>query len=167
MELISKIIKVICFLLSIIDIYSNYAWALLLKDKNGILITNAFPKLLYQSNRKSDRTWLDRGSEFFNRSMKSWLQNNDVEMCSTHHEGKSVVDERFVTTFKNKIYKLLTSVSKDAYINKLDDIVNKYNNAYHITIKMKPVDVKSTTYIDFIKGNNKEEPKFEVELVIM
>ena len=75
------------------------------------------------------------GSEFYNRSMKSWPEKNDIEMFSTHNEGKSVVAKRFIGTLKNKIYKYLTSVSKNVYIDKLDDIVNKYNNTYHGTIK--------------------------------
>ena len=69
-------------------------------------------------------------------------------MYSTHNEGKSVIAERFIRTLKNEIYKYMTSVSKNVYIDKLDDIVNKYNNTYHSTIKMKPVDVKINTYID-------------------
>ena len=77
--------------------------------------------------------------------MKSWLEKNDIEMYSTHNEGKSVIAERFIRTLKNKIYKYMTSISKNVYIDKLDDIVNKYNNAYHSTIKLKPVDVKSNT----------------------
>ena len=67
-------------------------------------------------------------------------------MYSTHNEGKSVVDERFIRTLKNKSYKYMTSISKNVYIHKLDDIVNKYNNTYYSTIKMKPVDVKSNIY---------------------
>ena len=63
-------------------------------------------------------------------------------MYSTHSEGKSVVAERFIRNLKNKIYKYMTSVSKNIYVNKLDYIVNKYNNTYHSTIRMKPVDVK-------------------------
>ena len=69
-------------------------------------------------------------------------------MYSTHNEGKSVFVERFIRTLKNKIYKYMTWDSKNVYINKIDDIVNKHNNTYHNTIKMKPVDVKSNTYID-------------------
>ena len=94
--------------------------------------------------------------------MKSWLQDNDIEMYSTHNKGKSVVAERFIRTLKNKIYKHMTSISKNGYIDKLTDIVNKYNNSYHSTIKMKSVDLKSSTYIDFNQENNKEDPKFEV-----
>ena len=72
-------------------------------------------------------------------------------MYSIHNEGKSVVAERFIRTLKNKIYKYMTSISKNVYIDKLDDIVDEYNNAYHRTIKMKPVDVKVNTYINFEK----------------
>ena len=70
-------------------------------------------------------------------------------MYSIPNEGKPVVAERFIKTLKNKIYKYMTSISKNVYIDKLDDIVDEYNNTYHRTIKMKPVDVKDNTYIDF------------------
>ena len=85
--------------------------------------------------------------------MKSWLEKNDIEIYSTHNEGKSVVAERFIRILKNKIHKYMTSVSKNVYIDKLDDIIKKCNNKYHSTIKMKPVDVKSNTYVDSSKKN--------------
>ena len=77
--------------------------------------------------------------------MKLWLQDNDIEMFSTQNEGKSAVAKKFVRTLKNKIYKYMTSISKTVYIDKLDDIVNKYNYTHYNTIKMKPADVKSST----------------------
>ena len=67
-------------------------------------------------------------------------------MHSTHNEGKSVAAERLIRTLKSKIYKYMTSISKIVYIDKLDDIVNEYNNAYHTTIKMKPIGVKDNPY---------------------
>ena len=79
-----------------------------------------------------------------------------------HNEGKSFVAERFIRTLQNKIYKYMTLISKNMYSDKLDDIVNKYNNTYHRTIKMKPVDVKSSTYIDSNKEINNKDPKFKV-----
>ena len=82
-------------------------------------------------------------------------------MYSTNHEGKSVIAERFIRTLKNKIYKYMTSISKNVRIDKLDDIVKKYN-AYHTSIKMKPVDVKDNTYIDFKRDVNDKNPKFKV-----
>ena len=102
-----------------------------------------------------------KGSDFFNRSMKSWLQDNDdIEMYSTHNEGKSAVAERFIRTLKNRIYKYVTAISKNVYMEKLIDIVNRYNNAFHKTIKMNPIDVKSGTH--FGVGNNEKEPKFKI-----
>ena len=72
-------------------------------------------------------------------------------MYLTHSEGKSVVPERFIRTLKNKIYKYMTSISKNVYIDQLDDIVNEYNNTYHRTIKTKPIDVKDNTILILIK----------------
>ena len=72
-------------------------------------------------------------------------------MYSTHNERNAVVGERFIKPLKNKIYKRMTSISKDVYIDKLDDIINKYNNTYHSTIKVKLADVKSSTFIDSSK----------------
>ena len=83
-------------------------------------------------------------------------------MYSTHNEGTSVVAERFIRTLKNKIYKYMTSISKNVYIDKLDDIANECNNTYHKKIKMKPTDVKDNTYIDFRKEVNDKNPKFKV-----
>ena len=80
--------------------------------------------------------------------MKSWLENNAIEIYSIHKE------ERFIRTLKNKIDKYMTSISKNVYIDTLNGIVNKYINTYHKTIKMKSDDVKSSTYIDFNKENN-------------
>ena len=83
-------------------------------------------------------------------------------MSSIHNEEESVVAERFIRTLKNKTYKYMTSVSKNVYIDKLDDIVGEYNNTYHRKIKMKPVNVKNNTYIDFKKEVNDKDPKFKV-----
>ena len=84
----------------VIDIYSKYVWAIPLKDKKGITITNAFQKILDGSNQKLNKIWVNKGSEFYNRSMKSWLEKNDIEMYLMHNEGKSVVAERFIRTLK-------------------------------------------------------------------
>ena len=83
-------------------------------------------------------------------------------MYSTNNEGKSVVAERFIRTLKSKIFKYMTSISKNVYIDKLNTIVNKYNNTYHTTIKMKPIDIKDNTYINTNKKINYKDPKFKV-----
>ena len=143
-------------------IFSKYAWVVPLKDKKGVSIVDAFQKILDDSDRKPDKIWVDKGSEFYINSFKKWFKDNDIEMYSIHNEVKSVVAERFIRTLKTKMYKYMTSVSKYVYINKLNDIVGEYHNTYHRTIKMKPVDVKDNTYIDFKKEVNDKDPKFKV-----
>ena len=162
MQLLSKYNKGIRFLLCVIDIFSKYAWVVPLKDKKGISIVKAFQSILKQLNKKPNKIWVDKGSEFYNAYFKKWLRDNDIVMYSTHNEGKSVAAERFIRTLKSKIYKYMTSISKNVYIQKLDDIVDKYNNTYHTTIKMKPIDVKDNTYINADKEINNEDPKFKV-----
>ena len=98
--------------------------------------------------------------------MKSFLQNSNIEMYSTHNDGKPVAAYRFIRTLKNKIYKYMDSVSKNFYIDKLDDIVNKYNNTCHSTIKMKPADVKSSKYIDSSKDIHNKDLKFKISDIV-
>ena len=121
-----------------------------------------FKKILDDPKRKPNKIWVDKGSEFYNNSLKKLLQDNDIVMYSTNDKGKSVVAERFIRTLKNKIDKYMTSISKSVYIDKLYDIVKKYNNTYHTSIKMKPVDVKDNTYIDLKTEVNDKNTKFEV-----
>ena len=83
-------------------------------------------------------------------------------MYSTFNEGKSVVAERFIRTLKNKIFKHMTAISKNVYFDVLDDIVNKYNNTVHRTIKMKPIDVTNDSYTEYNLESNKRNPKFKV-----
>ena len=94
--------------------------------------------------------------------LKKWLNDNEIEMYSIDNEGKSVVAERSIRTLKIKIYKYMTSVSKNVYIDKLDDIVYEYNNIYHRTINTKPVDVKDNAYIDFSTEVNDKDSKLKV-----
>ena len=160
MQLISRFNKGIRFSLCVINLYSKYTWVI--PYYKGIGITNAFQKILKESNQKPNKIWVDKGSKFYNRSVKSWSEKNDIEMYSVYIEGKSVLAESFIRTLKNKIYKYMTSVSKNVFVDKLDDIVNKYNDTYHSNIKMKPVDVKSSTYIDYSKEVNEKDTKFKI-----
>ena len=157
-------IKDFRFLLCLIDVYNKYAWIDPLKNKKGITSISAFQKNLKESNRKLNKTWVDKGKKLYNRSMKWWLEKNDIEMYSTHNERKSVVAERFIRTLKNKIFKYMISVSKN--VDELDDIVNKYNT-YYSTIKMEPVDVKPSTYVDSSKEISYQDPKFEIGVIVI
>ena len=151
-------------LLCIIDIFSKYTSVVPLKDKKRVSIVDAFQKILEDSNRsdakskrvKPNKIWVDKGSEFYNNSLNKWSKDNDIEIYSIHNE------RNIIRTLKSKIYQYMTSLSKYVYIDKLDDIVSEYNDTYHRTIKMKPIDVKDNTYIDFKKESNDKDPKFKV-----
>ena len=104
-----------------------------MNDKKGITITNAFQTIsdefgwrgAYSEGRKPNKIWVDKGIEFYNATMKSWLTDNHIEIHSTQNKEKSVVAERFIRTLKKSIYKYMIEVSKNMYIDKLDDVVNK------------------------------------------
>ena len=135
MQLISKFNKGIRFLLCVIDISSKYAWVVPLKDQKTVTIVNTFQKILddsmelhsiklHSKTSKPNKIWFDKGSEFYNNSFKIWLKGNDTEMYPTNNEREFVVSKKFIRTLKTKIYKYMTSVSKNVYIDKLDDIAN-------------------------------------------
>ena len=161
MQSLSKKNKGINYLLCTIDLFSKYAFVVPLKDKKGISIVNAFDKIIKQSNRKPNKIWVDQGSEFYNHDFKKWLSDNNIEMYSTYNEGKSVVAERSIITLKNKLYKHMTATSKNVWYNVLDDVVSKYSNTKHSTIKMKPIDVKNNERV-YIDEHNEKGSRFKV-----
>ena len=117
MQLISKFNKGFRFLLCVLDIFSKYAWVVPLNAKKFLSIANVFQIILKQSDRKSNKIWVNKGSEFHNIFFKNWLQDNDIVMYSTHNEGKPVIAKRFIGTLKSKIYKYMTSLSRNVYID--------------------------------------------------
>ena len=161
MQLISKYNKGIRYLLCAIDLFSEYAFAVPLKDKKGTTIVNAFQGILNNSKRKQNKIWVDEGSEFYNTHFKKWLKNNNIEMYLTYNKGESVVAERFVRTLKNKIYKHMRSISKNVYFDVLNDIVDEYNNTYHKTIKMKPIGVKNYSFAEYNEEFNEKDAKLK------
>ena len=161
MQSLSRKNKGIKYLLCAIDLYSNYAFVIPLKDKKGISIVNAFNKIIKQSERKPNKKWVDQGGEFYNNDFKKWLSDNDIIMYSTYNESKSVVAERFIRTLKNKLYKHMAATGKNVYYDVLDDVVNKYNNTKHSTIKMKPTDVKNDKRV-YIDEYNEKDNRFKV-----
>ena len=161
MQSLSRKNKGIKYLLCAIDLYSKYAFVIPMKDKKGISIVNAFNKIIKQSNRKPNKICVDQGGEFYNNVFEKWLSDNDINMYSTYNEGKSVVAERFIRTLKNKLYKHMMATGKNVYYDFLDDVVNKYNNTKHSTIKMKPIDVKNNKRV-YIDEHNEKDSRFKV-----
>ena len=162
MQLISIYNKGIRYLLCVIDLFSRYAWVIPLKNKKEESIVEGLKKILNDSNRKPNKIWVDHGSEFYNNKFKSFLKKNDIEMYSTYNERQSVVAERFIKTLKNKIYKHMTTIGKNVYFNVLDDIVDKYINSFHSSIKIKPKDVNDDSFVEYNEETNKKSPKFRV-----
>ena len=162
MQSLSRKNKGIKYHLCVIGLYSKCAFVIPLKDKKGISIVNAFDKIIKQSNRKPSKIWVDQGGEFYNNVFEKWLSDNDMIMYSTYNEGKSVVAERFIRTLKNKFYKHMTATAKNVYYNVLDDVVNKYNNTKHSTIKMKPIDVGDNNKRVYIDEHNEKDSRFKV-----
>ena len=154
MQSLSKYNKGIKYLLCAIDLFSKYAWVIPIKDKKGASIVNAFKKIISEG-RKPNKIWIDQGSEFYNNYFKDFLKISNIEMYSTFNEGKSVVAERFIRTLETKIHKKMTAISKNIYFDALDDIVEKYNNTVHRTIKMKSIDVTDDSYAEYNENPNK------------
>ena len=151
----SKFNKRFKYLLCAIDLFSKYAWVIAIKDKKGTSIVNAFKKIVSKGERKPNKIWVDQGSEFYNQYFKDFLKISNIKMYSTYNEGKSVVAERFIRTLKNKILKHMITISKNVYIDVLNDIVNKYNSTIHRTIKMKPLAVTNDSYVECNEDFNK------------
>ena len=162
MQSLNRKNKGIKYLLCAIDLYSKYVFVIPLKDKKGISIVNAFNKMIKQSNRKRNKIWVDQGGEFYNNVFEKWLSDNDINKYSTYNEGKSVVAERFIRTLKNKLYKHMTGTGKNVYYDVLDDVVNKYNNTKHSTIKMKPIDLGDKNKRVYIDEHNEKDGRFKV-----
>ena len=161
MQSLSRKNKGVKYLSCAIDLYSKYVFVIPLENKKGISVTNGFNKIIKQSNRKPNKIWVDQGGEFYNNVFKKWLSDNDIIMYSTYNEGKSVVAERFIRTLKNKLYKHMTAIGKNVYYDVLDDVVNKYNNTKHSTIKMKPIDVGNNKRV-YIDEHNEKRSRFKV-----
>ena len=109
--------------------FNKYAWVIPLKDRNP------FQSILNNSKRKPNKIWVDQGSEFYNKSFKKWLEDNNIEMYSRCNEKKYGVAERVIRFLKNKIYKHMKAVSKNVYSDVLNNILDKYNNAIITLLK--------------------------------
>ena len=162
MQLLSRQNKGIKYLLCVIDLFSKYAFFVPLKDRKGASVVRGFEKIANESSRRPSKIWVDQGSEVYNRTFKNWLKGEGIEMYSTYNEGKSVVDERFIRTLKNKLYKHMTAIGKNVYWNVLDDFVAKYNDTVNKSIGMKPKDVKQAKKAVYVEESNEKSARFSV-----
>jgi hypothetical protein len=128
------------YILTCIDVFSKYAWALPLKNKMGKTITDAFSKI-FQENRIPAKLHVDQGSEFYNSDFKKLLKKHDIKMYSTKSELKACIVERFNRTLKERMWRFFNESNKYRYINVLNQLLESYNNTYHRSIKTKPIEV--------------------------
>ena len=139
MQKFSKVNKGYRYLLTCIDIFSKYAFAIPLKVKKGMVIKNSLQKIF--KKRKPKFLWTDDGKEFYNNQVNDLLEKNNIKLYSTNNsERKSSVVKRFSRTFKNMIYKKFTDNNDTIFYDIIDELVNEYNNKYHRTIKMTPIE---------------------------
>ena len=125
--------KGIRYLLTVIYIFSNFFWVIPLKDKTGKSVTEAFTKII--KPRITNHLWVDEGTEFFNKTFKQFLADNKINIYHTFNEGKAVVIELFNRTLKRIMWKHFTANNTNSYLDKLQDMVDKYNSTKHSTIK--------------------------------
>lgn len=128
------------YLLTIIDVFSKYAWAIPLKNKSNNSIIEAFKKIF--RSRKPLRIHTDQGQEFLGRECQQFLKRNKIQFYFLNSEMKAAIVERFNRTLKEKMWRYFTKSRKKRYIDVLDDLMHSYNNTFHRSIKMTPVQVK-------------------------
>ena len=128
------------YILNVLDCFSKYAWSVPLKDKKGETVLDAFKYIVETSKRKPMYIWVDEGKEFYNKDMTAWLKDKNITRYSTHGEHKSAIAERFNRTLKERMWGRFTAENTRNWIDMLDELLSQYNNSYHITIRMRPVD---------------------------
>ena len=143
------------YLLTIIDVFSKYAWVMPLKTKTGKDITKAFDYIIEGSGRKPSRLWVDKGTEFYNKTFKKYLEQNDIQMYSTHNEGKAVVVERFNRTIKTRMWKYFSANSTTRYFDILPALLQQYNHSVHRSTGMTPHDAS--------QKENEEEVRIKLQ----
>ena len=169
MDKLSKWNKGFKYLLTVIDVFSKFAWVVPLKDKKGSSITTAFADIIKKYKRKPEYLWVDKGSEFYNKTFKEWLLQNDIDLYSTFNEGKAVVIERFNRTLKSRMYKQFTIQNNTIWYNIIEKLVNDYNETKHGSIQLTPVEASKKKHQGTVYFNlygdieaSKQKPKFKI-----
>ena len=139
MQTFSKWNKGVKYLLMVIDVFSKYGWIKPLADKKPETVSKGFDEI-FKSKRKPQMIWTDKGSEFISKHFNDVLKKNKTKLYRTENEEKSSVVERWNKTMKNKMWKMFSTNNNTVYWDKLDKLVDDYNNTRHSSIKMKPVE---------------------------
>ena len=149
------------FILTCIDCFSKYAWAIPIMNKQADSILEAL-KIILKSGRKPKRLQTDKGTEFLNRKVQTFLRQHDIQLFTTQSDKKASIVERFNRTMKGRTYKYFTAKNTYRYVDVLQSLVDGYNNTYHRSIKMKPANVRKRHQIIIrqrLYGKLKPPPK--------
>jgi hypothetical protein len=155
------------YLLTVIDVFSRFAWAIPLKNKQGKSLVQAF-KQIFRQGRKCLSLQTDKGSEFNNKVFQKWLQKHKVHFFTTHNEEtKASLVERFNRTLKTRMWKYFTRNNTNKHIDVISSLVNSYNNSYHRTIKTRPNLVNKSNEQDlwqllYENKNSYKKPKYKI-----
>jgi transposase InsO family protein len=167
MQSFSKQNKGVKYLLTVIDLFSKYAYTIPLKSKNAEVVIEAFRTLF--KTRRPNKLWTDQGSEFINRGFKKFLSENNIELYHVYNEGKANVIERFNRTLGEMIQKHMTTNQTTKYIDVLQNLLSEYNNKYHTSIKMTPFEASIPNNTEKVLNNLYSDikptcgkPKFKV-----
>ena len=164
---ISKMNKGFKYILTVIDTFSKVAWGLPLKNKTGKLVTIVFESIL-KNNKPIINLQSDKGKEFYSKDFQNLVKEYNINHYSTNSEIKAAFIERFNRTLKEKMWKEFSKRGSYKWIDILEDLIKEYNNSYHTTIKMKPIEVNKKNekdiMIDIYTGKNmkNEKPKFKL-----
>ena len=138
MQKFSKWNKGIKYLLMVIDVFSRCGWIVPLKDKKTESVSSAFDEIFKKNKREAEMLWTDKGSEFVSKHFKDFLKKNKIKLYHTETEEKSSIVERWNRTMKNRMWKMFSANNNTVYWDKLDILVDDYNNTKHSSIKMTP-----------------------------
>ena len=150
------------------DCYTRYLWTEPIPNKNATTVKNAFERIVKRAKSTPHKLWTDMGGEFYNRVLKSYLKEHDIELYSTYNEGKAVMAERVIRTIKEKMYRMRTDAKKKTNTWKplLIQAVNKYNDSVHSSIRVTPTDayndpdiIRDVASDNNFKNENENKPK--------
>ena len=157
------------YILTVIDFFSKYSWCYPLKTKKSEEIINSFKDIFKKSKRKPTMIQSDEGTEFTNNQTQTFFKDNNINWYHTYNRDiKCSICERYNRTILNKIYKNFTLNNNTIWINDLDKLVNEYNNSYHRSIKMKPIDASLKVNENIVRNNlynfkiTNKKPKFSI-----
>ena len=157
------------YILTVIDFFSKYSWCYPLKTKKSEEIINSFNDIFKKFKRKPSMIQSDEGTEFTNNKTQTFFKDNNIKWYHTFNRDiKCSICERYNRTILNKIYKNFTLNNNTIWINDLDKLTNEYNNSYHRTIKMKPIDASLKVNENIVRNNlynfryTNKKPKFSI-----